>query len=399
MKKVLAFLLALSVLISFIACSSNTDRAESPSATNTATDAYSNETTTASKLDVFSYIGTWSEEGLSWDSGGFLLDLSCENGILTASLLLTGSAPFSRIAEVNEVFAISAIENSKISAKFEDDNWGNSGTLTLEFLDEKILCTLSNITYTEEDGYAMWGLYDCEIELVRNENAHNDLSYTMDDYYELYPEEKPTEQPVYDTSKASGILAQAGLTEHTFRDICTYINSKYYTNNEYVYAAGRQYYNDHPDENTLLDNYTEDWVSYQSLGSESPRYNEYNRYDLQNSNNLDEYLNRQIYGPKGAAILGKQSEELFKAMREYPADYINTPFLLKDFRVESIYDYTYSLNNYILYDTTVRIIDYRDDVNYPNILNKTRYDMYVIFMGTQGSDTFVFALISVEKAE
>lgn len=373
----------------------NSESASAPTLPNNTESTSTTEATTTTNFD--SYAGTWAEENIGWQNGGMIADIQLSENTFTIKLSYTQSAPSSRIAEIEFKTALSEIKNNVLVYAFEDDGWGNKGTVEFSFSQaDAIQCKLSGIIPNTS---AMWGFYEDNFTLYRNSNAHSSMSYTMEDYYAIHPEEQPSTTPTYDTSKASGILAQAGLTEQEFRNKCTYVNSKYFDNNEYVYAAGRQYYTEHPEENTLLDNYTEDWVSYQSLGTKSPHYDQYTKYDLQNSNSLDDYLNRRIYGPKGASILGKQSEEYFKAMQEYPADYINKPFLLKDFRVESIYDYTYSLNNYVLYDTTVRIVDYRDDVNYPNILNKTRYDMYVIFLGTQGSDTFVFALISVEKSE
>lgn len=391
---------------------SSTDQSASTTPNSSKTDSTSTPTTptiaentsitkaTTSATDTpasHSYAGTFAEQNIGWQDGGMIADIQLIENTIVITLSYTQGAPASRIAEVKIAKPLSEIKNDILVGTFEDDGWGNKGTVEFKFIEaDAIQCKLSGIV---SGSAAMWGFYEDQFTLYRNSNAHSSMSYTMEDYYAIHPEERPTTAPTYDTSKASGILAQAGLTEQDFRNICTYINSKYYDNNEYVYAAGRQYYTEHPEENTLLDNYTEDWVSYQSLGTNSPHYDQYTKYDLQNSNSLDDYLNRKIYGPKGASILGKQSEEYFKAMQEYPADYVNKPFLLKDFRVESIYDYTYSLNNYVLYDTIVRIVDYRDDVNYPSILNKTYYDMYVIFLGTQGSDTLVFALISVEKSE
>lgn len=347
------------------------------------------ESNTAAAISLTDYEGIWANESICWEEGGIYVDIYSLEGEMVSGLWYyievtsVQAAPGCRIASISTEYDTDEIQGDTLSIEFEDD-WGNCGTVILQFIeDDSIVC---KVTDFDGDSYASWGLYEGEWVLFRN-----------DDVYDLLQED--VTEPTYDTSKASGILAQAGLTEQGFRNICTYINNEFQNDNDYVYAAGRQYYAEHPDENILLDHYTEDWVSYQELGTQSPNCDQYNEDDLRNSNSLDDYLNRKIYGPKGASILGKRSDEYFEAMQEYPANYINQPFLLKDFRVESIYDYTYSLNNYILYDTTVKIVDYRDDVNYPNILNKTYYDMYVIFLGTQGSDTFVFALISAEKSK
>lgn len=287
-------LVLLSVVLLLSTSCSKSPKTELTESTNATVETLSTEPSATSELNISSYVGTWSEDGLSWETGGFLLDLSAENGILTAYLLLTGDAPSSKLAEVEEVFALSSIDNSKISANFENDNWGNSGTMTLEFLDKKILCTLSNVTYTGEGDFAMWGLYDCEVELVRNNNAHDDLSYTMDDYYELYPEEKPTEQPVYDTSKASGILASKGMTEQEFRNSCqplslsgsdneilTMTNLREYPSSytgQFFYISGDSYNNNNDSSGTYYNPKSIE-IDYKGTDSDVIYYMIYPEYD------------------------------------------------------------------------------------------------------------------------
>ena len=216
MKRLLALILSLAMVFSLTACggsNDNNDAEENTKAPSKTTNDSQNKNDSQDNTqppsddsnNLEDYMGTWSEANLSWQDGGFLLDLSCENGIATAYLLLTGSAPYSKLAEIKEVFALSAVKNAKLSADFENDNWGNAGKMTLEFKDEKIICSLSDVAYAGEGSHAMWGMYDCTIELIRNENAHKDLSYTMEDYYELHPESRPSEDTETSTNPSTSI--------------------------------------------------------------------------------------------------------------------------------------------------------------------------------------------------
>ena len=360
-----------------------------------ATSVTEDSSPTSKSTSLKSYIGTWASEDIGWEYGGMIMDVECTDKTITVILSYTQGAPMSRIAEIIIEEELSNIRDGILVAELLEDSWGNKATIQIQFIEPDIIrCYIVDVVHEET---AMWGFYEGTYELYKNDTAHENMNYTMDDYFQIHSEEKPTEPPVYDTSKASGILAQAGLTEQEFRNICTYIGSRYHENNTYVYAMGREYYNQHPEEAKRIDDYTLYWYDYEINGSASEYYTIEREEAFKTSSNLEEFLNHTIYGPKGASILGKQSENILKGMQEYPADYVNQPFLLKDFRTTYVNNYTYTDDCYILYNANISVIDYRDDVSYPNILQGMHYDMYVVFLGTNGSDNLVFALISVEK--
>ena len=291
------------------------------------------------------------------------------------------------VAEVFSTFDSAEFTSNALTFDFFDDGWGHSGKITLTFNKDSIDVSISDL----QGGFGgEWGLAEDRVTLYKNPDVTNDpISGGSEEFY--------------DTSKASGILASIGMTEQEFRAVCTYINSSAYGRNEYAYAAGRQYYAERPEDImlSLLDVYTEEWEDYLVNGTESEYYDDDNKWYLDSSSSLDDYLNLVLYGGKGASILGEQSKEYFGDMLEYPNNYLGNAFLLKDFIVDYKDNYTYYGDGYILYGVPTAIIDIRDDVNSPNILNKTRYDMYVLFQGTyntnSGATGLLFHLISVEK--
>lgn len=201
-----------------------------------------------------------------------------------------------------------------------------------------------------------------------------------------------------DTSKASGILASMGMTEQEFRENCTYLGSKYHDDNEYVIAAGREYYEQHSEEADDISYYALGWYDFQANGTRSDFCSTERESLLRACKTVEEYVDRAVFGPKGASILGPQSEDILNHMTEYPAAYMNQPFLLKEFRTTYVSNYNYTDDCFIIYNADITVIDYWDDANYPRIQQGYLYDMYVVFKGINNYGNLVFALISVEKS-
>ena len=366
------------------------------------------------------YVGLWADEAISWLYGGFIMDISISNETMHFMCAYTQSAPGFRVANINTSIALSKIENNIAAVDFEDDGWGNAGTLILEFMDGMIDCRIQNVHYVGSDAFAIWGVPDDSwLCLFKNDNAFDRLNeYTMEEYYLVYPEEDPNQQ--YDTSKASGILAAAGLTEQQFRDICTPISRKYsvyynysatpeaYRIDRYHLSYGIEYYSTHPEETAVSDaisRWDDICSDYQSGGSEykrsygygmSSRYHLYTKYT-----SAENYLYDTVYAPKGEDILLEASEEIFSQMKEYPNEFIGTPYVLIGFDLEPSNSYVYMDDGYI--NTEVTIYDLRDDVHNPNVMARTDYYLYVIFEGTyvdyDGDIGLIFSLLSLEKCE
>ena len=407
----IALLLVLLILLS--GCSASQTGSEgiaaSASDDNTVSSSISTSIPTGlaeneqSNMAYKEFVGTWAEEATYWSCGGMILDVAVVDNSIILDYKYYSPAPESYIASFSKTIPIVDIVDNRITISYEDDGWSHSGKVMIEFSEDAIKCLFYGIDFEGAD-WGVWGFDSGEFVLNRNDQIYENMQYTQEDYDSLYnsddyddsePDLNP--EPTYDTSKASGILAQAGLTEQEFRNICTYIGSKYNDNNAYVYAVGQEYYAQHPEESKRIEDYTMYWNDYLINGRSSVYYTIERESVFKASNNLEDFLNYMVYGPKGASILGKQSEEILNRMQEYPADYVNQVFLLKNFRTTYVSNYVYTDDCFVIYNADISVVDYRDDPDYPKILQGHLYDMYVIFMGIDDYGDLVFALISVEK--
>lgn len=201
--------------------SSESSSPSAPTLPNNTESTSTTEATTAIKdTSVFkSYAGIWAEENIGWQNGGMIMDVECTSESITIILSYTQGAPTSRIAEITIEEKLSAIKDRVLVAELVEDGWGNKNTVQINFSKSDIIqCRIVKVVADES---AMWGFYEDEFTLYRNSNAHSSMSYTMEDYYAIHPEEQPSTAPTYDTSKASGILKDLGLTEAEFRQSCT----------------------------------------------------------------------------------------------------------------------------------------------------------------------------------
>ncbi len=407
--KPLTSLLLVTILIFSLAGCGNTNNPTSTSSNETLI------TTTPSPSSDFSgYVGIWSESDLSWDLGGLTLQLSSKNDNLLLDCRLTQGAPQSRVAKFTQSVKVAEIENNSIIVNYQDDGFGNSGTAEITFTRDYILVDFTKVG--TENSMAQWGFYESTYKLQKNDNAYKLLVYDAEDYKEKYPDDdfeddtmyydppqqqvtqqQPmftfpvdnTQSSIYDTSKASGILASMGMTEEEFKQSCTPLRywdysygyyDKHYKLGEvtaYDLQQGKQYLKNHPDD--------------EELQEEIQRWNEGNilsfyttgEYNYPVCKTLEEYLTYTVYQEKGEELISEYTDDLFEKMREYPNNYIGQCFVFLDFD---------------RYNTSfVSITDVRDDTSNPNILfSKYDYYLYVIFTGSGGS-TLNFDLIAIEK--
>lgn len=189
-----------------------------------------NASDTSSSVTYDQYAGTWAQEEIGWLYGGVILDISVNADVMNVAYLEVTAAPISDEAEIDISVSLADIQDNRIEADFDNDGWGNAGTLRITFDNDQVLCKISDVHYIGEDGAPIWGATETTSVLVRMDSAHELLGYSLDDYYEMFPDENPdnwegngtaTMEPGYDTSKASGILANLGLTEEEFRESCT----------------------------------------------------------------------------------------------------------------------------------------------------------------------------------
>ena len=334
MKRILSLVLTLTILFTLSACGKEDTASTVDKNTNSKkSTAADNDTSSFSD-----YVGMWSESDISFEKGGLILKISIEDKEVKFDCSSTSSGPDSQVAEFSKSVELSKIKNNSVEISYDEDGWGNSGVLELTFNDEYILADFKNVVMDE---MANWGFYERTYKLVKNDKAQEIITQGSNDYYENNPIEIT---PTYDTSKASGILAQMGVTEQEFKNNCYMIQ------------------------------YAENGISTHSV-----EYND-QRYGIINN---DEY----VY-----------------AMCEYPNDYLGQSYKIivkvgsKQFDDE-VGKYYYTG---ILDDFNIRIYDFRDDVFSPNILSGNVICAYCIYsdliLYESGNQGFVFKMISAEKS-
>ena len=155
-------------------------------AQTTETEATGNEVSRYS-----SYEGTWAEEGIGWEYGGLILDITENSNAIIVDVAFTQGAPSSRVSNFSISLPTSEIHNEQFEAVFENDGWDNSGTIVLHFSEDTIFCTIKDTKHIYDGLSGIWGIYEGDYLLTKQADAHNKLSYTMDEYYEMYPENNP----------------------------------------------------------------------------------------------------------------------------------------------------------------------------------------------------------------
>ena len=401
LKTLISLLLVVALLFSLTACGNTEDSTSSLAETDDTTVQNVNKS-------LADYAGLWSESDLSWEYGGMTLEISVEEEKMIVDFRCTQGAPDSTVAKLVKTVELSEFKDKTITIDYEDDGWGNSGTIEITFMQESILADFKNVVW----GYGSWGFSEATYKLERNDNAYKLLKYDMEDYYEKYPEFDPsyedvpsngdvyTDVPMYtfppqnttnsacDLSKASGILASMGMTEEEFKESCTpliggiWVNRRY---TEYEVTYGKQYCKENPNDEELqmeVNRWNKGKVDSRYLTGES----EY--YPL--CRTLEDYLSCTAYPSLGMEVIFEHTKELCVKMKEYPSDYIGQCFVLLD--TDGFYE-----DGYTDYRTNISISDVRDDTSNPNILfSEYDYLLYVVFTGSNGS-TLNFDLIAIEK--
>jgi hypothetical protein len=189
-------------------------------------------------FDLSPFAGIWSEEGFGWLYGGMMLEISPQNEHFSITIYYYQGAPTSRRADVCIEITDSDIIDGTFSASFED-SWCNTGTMTIQFESDRIVCQITNMNNSED---AMWGMSDGWFSLYPNQNAFESLNYTMEEYYAEFPEyDSGNQEPTYTTSKASDILAGMGISEEDFRLHCQPLKRDIASNDSLIINDLRDY--------------------------------------------------------------------------------------------------------------------------------------------------------------
>jgi len=148
---------------------------------------------TAPGTDYAQYAGTWASNGVGWIHGGQILDIAVSGDTMTATFEHIAPAPTSQLAEVSVTIPLSNISNGTATAAFDNDGWGQTGTITLTFTESGIICDMKDVLGGEP--YSTWGILEETYLLVRDNGAHEKMIYDMDTYYEMFPEEDFRQAP------------------------------------------------------------------------------------------------------------------------------------------------------------------------------------------------------------
>lgn len=131
------------------------------------------------------YTGTWAVSDIGWIYGGQILDIAVNGDSMSVEYSEIQSAPASRVASVSKTIPISEIQDNVVTTSFEDDGWGHSGTMSLTFTADAIICEIKDI---QEHQPAQWGVIEGKFLLVRNDAAHEAMEYEPGEYEKMFPD-------------------------------------------------------------------------------------------------------------------------------------------------------------------------------------------------------------------
>lgn len=149
----IVIMLAVAGITMFFVAQSNTDKVNEIISVPTEI-----TTTEAVKTDYSSYIGLWCDkdsdiENMTENGGNLLEIISVKDDIVRFTFTKTSTPAFNRIARISNV--TSQIIDGTGAFTFDNDNWLNSGTGKIKFLDNEIYIE-TNIT--RRNGSANWDI-------------------------------------------------------------------------------------------------------------------------------------------------------------------------------------------------------------------------------------------------
>ena len=388
--------------------------------------------------DVFDYSvyeGTWAQEGIGWEYGGLLMDVEVSDDTISIDCIFTQGAPSSRIAEIAVDIKKDDVENNAVECAYDDDGWGSCGKLNIQFNDNSIKCSFSDIKQLGTEIPA-WGFYEDTYTLIKNNEAHDSLIYSMDDYYELYPEENPDNwepQLPYGTYiyNSNGLLSVSETNIYMQNEAVLYVSISYTgsvswecdsnivalkwgewdaTNTIPLYITGVQngtavlkiFDANYPNECIYID------VNVSGL-STTGTVKASNILSNMGVSEEEFRANCQRLFTSGIQIGSPDgTEAYYMDIVEYPRNYIDKWFVIDNL---SGYDFTctykgMSNDGYPYYecvddyDYSAVIYDFRNDTYSPNISRDDHFTPYVIFKEVRtinGEEWLVFWMISMDK--
>ena len=121
-------------------------------------------------FDINKYIGWWQESEDIYETGGLYLDIYDDGGSYLQILIENSKTNGDRIASTDYIPVLKKnIKSNKLEFPFED-SFGSTGYASIEFLENKVICTISDLQ-EPEDG-ADWAIYNGDYVLKYHGTEH-----------------------------------------------------------------------------------------------------------------------------------------------------------------------------------------------------------------------------------
>lgn len=173
-RKFMIIILAICILL-LTGCNEKKNKDENIFSENKASfeDEYHSkeESTKNQNIDYQSYNDIWSEDGAGHDeilsNGGTEFQIKIINNNEIVGFLFSQQGMSERTAEIDDITG--KIENGECYYKFQDDGWGNSGTLHIMFQQDKIDIEVQDFVLNENNssGFGICGSY----QLIRQKDS------------------------------------------------------------------------------------------------------------------------------------------------------------------------------------------------------------------------------------
>lgn len=189
------------------------------------------------------YSGSWTTEGVSnkrvLSDGGTVFSATIEGNNLQGSIYSVQWGT-QRIAEIDDIAGV--IESGVCRYEFQDDGWGDCGTLFIQFLEDRIEIEVKDFIMSDENstGFAISGNYslfraaendsdtaapetDVSVTAVPNEAAADWESVYYERYYKIWDSER--------------IMLAAIDSRLAYRENCSFYSEAVY----YIEGGGGEY--------------------------------------------------------------------------------------------------------------------------------------------------------------
>ncbi len=195
-------------------------------------------------FDITPYFGTWATSGSCYEYGGTILTVSSANGDLCFDLSHVQGAPGCRVVSLQASLPLENVQVSSFTWTINDDGWGNTAEIFLDFYDGTISLDIYNVMPMSDLPYA-WGLSNASYLLMRDDDVYEAMEGTCEDVIEEGFNARPDDFQIeeqHDMSKASGILASLGMSEEEFRANCTPLSPYKWIDNEILVLTSLREY-------------------------------------------------------------------------------------------------------------------------------------------------------------